>query len=368
MKMFSNDVKYDFDDILIVPNRSTVKSRKDVDVERTFTFHHSNKTLKCMPVFAANMATTGTIAMRKGLHSMGMQTALSKFVPYDEISQQKFGPWITIGESNQERTRLSNIVYEMKKWSVEPDYNIVIDVANGHRECFVEFCAMIRNEHPDAIIMAGNVCIPEMVSELILHGGVDIVKIQIGPGKNCATRMITGVGYPTASCIDECAHAAHGHKSDNGIGRICSDGGCRNVGDVCKAFALDSDFVMLGSMFAGTAECEGKWVKNGYRLSGLPKTKWSRRNCSLEHYGMSTHHAQEKHGDGKKSHRASEGTMSMVPYKGSAADVAQEILGGIRSCCTYIGADRIKDMPKRASFVRVSKIHNRYHEEGITGS
>ena len=212
-------------------------------------------------------------------------------------------------------------------------------------DCFVGFCLKVRSYMWESIIIAGNVATRDMAQELLLHGGVDISKCQIGPGKACKTRIVTGVGYPTITCIDECSHVAHGLS--NGVkklGLICSDGGCKNSGDIAKALVCGADFVMIGSLFSGTNECEQEEIV----IDGTRHFKF---------YGMSSHLAQETHGSGKKDYRASEGEVFIVPAKGPVDDVVQEVLGGIRSACAYIGANNIKDMPKCGEFIRVNRIH-----------
>jgi GMP reductase len=246
--------------------------------------------------------------------------------------------------------------------------NICIDVANGYTDNFVHFCKLVRQHcGHNPIIMAGNVCTPEMVQELILHGGVDIVKVGIGPGSACTTRLKTGVGYPQLSAIAECSHAAHGLKNgDRRLGLICADGGCRTPADVVKAFAANADFVMLGGMLAGTEQCEGEW-KYEYLTKPCnagqqfwqpiqPGYDTERRKVSLTFYGMSSHKAQEKYG-GIKQYRSSEGRVVTVPFKGDVIDVMNDILGGIRSACAYVGSTCLKDLPKCAEFIKVNRIH-----------
>jgi GMP reductase len=186
--------------------------------------------------------------------------------------------------------------------------------------------------------MAGNVATPEMVQELLIQGRADIVKVGIGPGSVCTTRKMTGVGYPQLSAIIECADAAHGNK-----GHICADGGCRSPGDVAKAFGGGADFVMLGGMLAGTDECEGEWVIS------------DGRKVAMRFYGMSSQEAQEKHLGGVKEYCAAEGKSVEVQYKGAVSDVLREVLGGLRSACAYVGADRLKDLPKCCTFVRCTR-------------
>ena len=239
--------------------------------------------------------------------------------------------------------------------------NICIDIANGYTEKFVDWCSLIRKKFPESIIMAGNVCTPEMVSELILHGGVDIVKVGIGPGSACTTRLKTGVGYPQLSAIIECAHAAHGLKSgDKRMGLICADGGCRQPADVCKAFAAGADFVMLGGMLAGTDECEGEWEYAERYLKGNKKLgayDCERVKRYLKFYGMSSETAQNKYSGGMAEYKSSEGRVKKVEYKGRVKDVMLDITGGLRSCCAYVGATCIKDLPKCAKAVKVNRTH-----------
>ena len=221
--------------------------------------------------------------------------------------------------------------------------NICIDVANGYSEGFVDFCRMVRKDFKKSIIMAGNVATPEMVQELILHGGVDIVKVGIGPGSVCTTRLQTGVGVPQLSGVIECADAA------NGIGgHVIADGGCVYPGDVAKAFGAGAHFVMLGGMLAGHDESEGEVV-----------------NGKVQFYGMSSDAAMAKHGRRKDGYRGAEGKVVELPHKGPADATVVEILGGVRSACTYIGAKRLKDMPKCATFVRcthqVNQVFNKFN-------
>jgi len=216
---------------------------------------------------------------------------------------------------------------------------VCIDVANGYTESFVRVVAKIRERYPHLVIMAGNVVTGEMTEELILSGA-DIVKVGIGPGSVCTTRKMTGVGYPQLSAIIECADAAHGLE-----GHICADGGCATPGDVAKAFGGGADFVMLGGMFAGHDECSGDIVeRDGQQYQRF--------------YGMSSKAAMEKYSGGVANYRAAEGKEVLVPYRGPVAGTAQEILGGVRSACTYVGARRLREFSKRTTFVRVSQQAN----------
>jgi GMP reductase len=358
----NTDIKLDFDDVLLIPQRSKTASRASVELCRNFSFYHSTRNWNGIPIFAANMDTTGTIAMSNALLKNKLATCLHKHYDkfmYPNIITNPDYQWFSMGIKNEDHDKLK---YYVDTTNNTP--NICIDVANGYTDDFVNFCSKIRSElGNEPIIMAGNVCTPEMVQEIILHGGVDIVKIGIGPGSVCTTRLKTGCGYPQLSAIIECSHAAHGLKSGSKrLGLVCADGGCRNPSDVCKAFAAGADFVMLGGMLAGAEECEGEWTYEWQMRSGgwqpfdpqypeVPK-----RKVSLKYYGMSSHSAQEKYG-GIKDYRSSEGREKTVKYKGYAEDIVKDILGGLRSACAYIGATSLKDMNKCAEFNVVNRVH-----------
>ena len=370
----SYDTKLDFDDVLLIPQRSITASRSNVIVERQFSFYHSSRKWNGIPIMVANMDTTGTIAMSKAMGEFKAITCLHKHYELRDYGRYDINTdyhWITIGIKHDELNKLANIHNEI---GIFP--NICIDVANGYTDDFVNFCRSVRNlaltHKQNPIIMAGNICTPEMVQELILHGGVDIVKVGIGPGSACTTRLKTGVGYPQLSAIIECSHAAHGLKTSTGHhGLICADGGCRLPADVVKAFAANADFVMLGGMFAGAEECEGEWTYQ-YKCVSNPDTDYTmewwqplnpgeqnyveKQKTSLTFYGMSSHKAQNKYG-GIKQYSSSEGRVVTIPYKGFAKDIMLDILGGVRSACAYVGAETLKDLPKCAEFVRVNRTH-----------
>jgi len=313
-----DDVKLDFSDVLIRPKRSTLESRKNAKLERTFRFKNSKQSWTGVPIIAANMDHTGTWPMNKALVKHGMLTAICKFLHYIPLKNAIK----TIGLDYN----LDEIEYDLK-W-------ICLDVANGYTERFMDFVKTIRQHEAtkNSIIIAGNVCTPEATEEIIL-AGADIVKIGIGPGSVCTTRKITGVGFPQLSATIECADAAHGLG-----GHIITDGGCQVPGDIAKSFGAGADFVMLGGMFAGHDECEGE-VEDG----------------KMSFHGMSSEDAQLKHYGKKASHRASEGKKVYIDYKGSVGTTVEEILGGLRSACTYAGAKTLKDLPKCTTFVKVNR-------------
>lgn len=365
------EVKLDFDDVLIRPRRSPTASRSAVVLEREFKFYHSPKTWNGIPIIAANMDCTGTFAMGKALAKHKMITCLSKHYTREQLmmfycNNHDLEDYVfySLGIRDDDIEKLLSFKELMGE---RPEPNLCVDVANGYTDHFVKQVARIRNIYSDAIIIAGNVATAGMAQELITHGGVDIVKIGIGPGSVCTTRLVTGVGYPQLSAIQECSSTVHGLKSgERRLGLICADGGCKNPGDICKAFGSNADFVMLGGMLAGTDECEGEWEwksldsfyyspdphMDGYIQAG------QMHKISLKFYGMSSYAAQEKYNGGKASHRASEGREIEVRYKGMVDDVLKEITGGIRSCCAYIGATCLKDMGKCTEFVRVTRVHS----------
>jgi GMP reductase len=367
MQKIINEVKLDFDDVLIRPKRSTLNSRSEVDLLRTFTFANSPRGLNCVPIMAANMDTVGTISMAKSLSSDKAITCLHKHYDEDVLVNLFIQPtdyiWYSTGTSKKDIEKLER-VFNTIKASQGYIPNVCLDVANGYTEQFVKTAAHIRKLFPEIILMAGNVVTQEMVEELIIHGKVDIVKVGIGSGSVCTTRLKTGVGYPQLSAIMECADAAHGLG-----GHICSDGGCKVVGDICKAFGGNTDFVMLGSVFAGCDECEGEWKyewkmrSGGWQPFDPQSPDVEKRKVSLKYYGMSSTDAMNKHNNGVAKYRTAEGKSVIVPFKGLANDIIQDIYGGLRSACTYIGATKIKDFGKKTTFIQVNNTHNKIYEK-----
>jgi GMP reductase len=340
----------DYSDVLLKPKRSTLSSRRDVDMERSFNFINSKKSLTYVPIVASNMDGVGTFSMAKVLQEYKMLTVLRKHYTLNEWKTAagtglKFkyvsacvGTGAIWDENAQDYQTLKQVM------SAFPDIPcITIDVANAYHEQFSEFLARIRREYPDKVIIAGNVVSPEMTEELIINGA-DIVKVGIGPGSVCTTRTQTGVGVPQFSAIIECADAA------NGVGgHIIADGGCTQSGDVAKALAAGAHMVMIGGMLAGHAEGETD-LRDGKRYF----------------YGMSSQSAFDTHGARKDGYRGVEGKTVVLDDRGPVRDTVEQILGGVRSTCTYIGARRIKDMPKCAHFVRVNNVINRIYDRDET--
>lgn len=329
------DIKLDYSDVLFRPKRSEMGSRKEVDLNRSYTFRNSGKTYSGVPIMAANMDGVGTTSMALPLAKHGLFTVLKKDYPSAEIwdwlnnNQHKDDLCRTIAVSTGITADEIERTEKTLKLSRAIDY-LCIDVANGYSERFLEAVSMFREKFPTTTIIAGNVVTPDITEELILRGA-DIVKVGIGPGSVCTTRIKTGVGYPQLSAVIECADAAHGLG-----GHIIADGGCSSPGDVAKAFGAGADFVMLGGMLAGTDEGGGE-IEGGV----------------VKFYGMSSNEAQEQHG-GTKEYRASEGRVVQVPYKGPVGPIVGDILGGLRSTCTYVGAKSLKELSKRTTFVQVN--------------
>ncbi|NRA40819.1 MAG: GMP reductase [Pseudomonadales bacterium] len=337
-----NDIKLGFKDVLIRPKRSTLKSRSQVSLERSYTFLNSRQSWTGVPIIAANMDTVGTFEMAKKLASFGILTAVHKH--YSVADWQQFitdlAPellehiMLSTGTSDADFDKIKAIIAQ------NPGIKFLcIDVANGYSEHFVAFVRKARQALPNITIIAGNVVTGEMTEELLLSGA-DIVKVGIGPGSVCTTRVKTGVGYPQLSAAIECADAAHGLG-----GHIISDGGCTCAGDVAKAFGAGSDFVMLGGMLAGHDESGGQLVEeNGQQFK--------------QFYGMSSATAMDKHAGGVANYRASEGKTVSVAYRGPVEFTVQDILGGVRSTCTYVGAASLKELSKRTTFIRVQEQEN----------
>ncbi len=325
--------KLDFDDVLIRPKRSRLSTRAEVELHRTFRMPHAGREVTGIPIIAANMDTVGTLKMAAALAEHDMFTALHKHYPIEEMQKANISGaynFITFGLESIEH--IDEVMNALNSNSID---KICLDVANGYTEVFVDTIKRVREHHPEKVIMAGNVATPDMTEALIL-AGADIVKIGIGPGSVCETRNVTGVGYPQLSATIECADAAHGLA-----GLICADGGCRKPGDVAKAFGAGADFVMIGGMFAGHTEC----------LTEEELEALAENDNMIEYYGMSSTEAMNKYSGGVAPHRASEGRVASIEYRGEVKNTVLELLGGLRSACTYVGATRLKELSKRTTFV-----------------
>lgn len=335
-----SDIKLDFSDVLIRPKRSTLESRSEVNLEREFKFPHSTQIWRGIPIIASNMDTVGTISMYQSLKEKNMLTCFHKFLNINEYPENDRNKYIiSIGIRNEDYLKLS----EIYKYTPEKCNIVCIDIANGYIQKLVEFCQKVRKLIPHCILIAGNVVTREMVEELIINGKVDIVKVGIGSGSVCTTRLQTGVGMPQLSCILECADAAHGCG-----GHIISDGGITCPGDASKAFGAGADFVMLGSLLSGHEQSGGELVEEDGKLYKV-------------FYGMSSDTAMNKHYGGVSQYRSSEGKTVKIEYKGPVENTILDLLGGIRSTCTYVNAKNLKDLSKCTTFMRVNNQVNKIY-------
>lgn len=381
----NNELKLDFKDVLIEPKRSILSSRSDVQLVRAFkvpiNYNIVEDRLVGVPIIAANMDTVGTMSMAIKLAEHGMFTALHKHYGLDELfgffkhNEHWRKVFYTVGSSEKDEEKLSNLRLKLFKYweenftedSIELiqhyketfPYLLCIDVANGYTRDFCNTVKRYRDKYPNSIIMAGNVVTPNMTEELI-NCGAGIVKIGIGPGSACTTRIKTGVGYGQLSAIIECADAAHGVG-----GLICGDGGCKVPGDIVKAFGGGADFVMIGGMLAGTDECEGEWEYHNINTDFDPPLVEINGNKkkALKFYGMSSREAMEKHNGGVANHRTAEGKCVKISYKGKVEDILLDIEGGLRSACTYVGAMQLKDLSKCTTFNRTTVQENTIFNE-----
>ena len=367
-----NEVKLDYSSVLLRPKRSTLGSRKEVKLTRRHKFRNYKPNLVNtrdyhfggVPIMAANMDGVGTFTMAEELGRLGLFTCLVKTYSIKElvdffntsiVAREHVAYSMGITEDDASKFRAVYAGSNSIKY-------VCIDVANGYSERFLNYVASIRDEYPNVVIIAGNVVTSDQTQELLLRGA-DIIKVGIGPGSVCTTRIQTGVGYPQLSSVIECADAAHGL----GV-HIIADGGCTCPGDVAKAFAGGADFVMLGGMLAGHDEGGGEVITKHYLSAeatlldnGNYMPHYEQKKF-IQFYGMSSDAANTKHFGGLKDYRASEGREVLVPYRGSIANTIQDMLGGLRSACTYVGAEKLKHLPKCTTFIRCQDTHNRVYE------
>ena len=377
------DLKLDYKDVLIRPKRSTLGSRKEVDLNREYNWRNwqpedmSIETMRDIPhwvgvpIMAANMDGVGTFEMADKMAEAGLFTCLVKtysvneLIDYFDTDMYERTNYVamSIGITDSDLNKFE-LVYNQVDGNLK---YVCVDVANGYSERFAEFIRKLRAGYPHIVIIAGNVVTGEMTEELIL-AGADIVKVGIGPGSVCTTRIQTGVGYPQLSAVIECADAAHGLG-----GHIIADGGCTTPGDVAKAFAAGADFVMLGGMLAGHDEGGGEVITKTYATnevstSGATGSYVKETKQFVQFYGMSSESANDKHFGGLKEYRSSEGRTVLVPYRGAVARTIQDILGGVRSTCTYAGAVKLKHLSKCTTFVRCTQTHNSVYEKSTIGN
>ena len=385
-----NDIQLDYADVMIKPKRSTLNSRSEPDIYRTYKMKHTNRSLYGNGLMVANMATTGTFAMAEVFAKNLMFTCLHKHYLFEEIKgflEKHKNEEIEFKMGNENCIAYFNDYVFISTGIKDGDYekickvldlgyckNLCIDIANGYIPKLLDFVKKIREKYSDLIIIVGNVCTGDMVQDLILNGA-DIVKCGIGGGSACLTRLKTSCGRPQFSTVLECAEAAHAVD-----GMICADGGITCPGDICKAYGAGADFVMVGGLVAGSDEADGEIIKKVYKTSEVEVVTCNRINEDAnpidydydqydivetepkyevkkfkQFYGMSSKLAQEKHWCGMAKYRTSEGREKLIPYTGPVQNIIDDYLGGLRSYFTYCNIKKLKDAPKCTTFYRVNK-------------
>ena len=334
-----DDVKLDFSDVLLIPKRSPYSSRSEVSLERTLKFKYSKYEWTGVPIMVSNMDTTGTVEMATELQKHKIVTCLHKYYTWKDIPADLDKNYyaVTSGIRDSDLENLEEIMAKL-----DPKF-ICLDVANGYMTHFIDVCKSVREKYPEKIIIAGNICTSEGVLDLAMNGKVDIVKVGLGNGSCCTTRKQTGIGMPQLSAVIECSDTAHGTDV-----HIISDGGIQVIGDFSKAYAAGADFVMSGSMFAAHKESAGELIVERNEKTGEEKEY-------KVFYGMSSTTAMNKYCGGVAKYRSSEGKTVKIEYRGPVENTILEILGGIRSCMTYLGSKKIKDIPKCATFIKVNR-------------
>jgi IMP dehydrogenase len=333
---------FTFDDVLIVPKFSEVNSRSEVDIStnlRELRFK--------LPVISANMDTVTGDAMSRAMLRNGAQACIHRFGTIEETvdlfqrshaTDLHVSPMVSIGVGSIELQRA-------KALFDEGAHTYVVDVAHGAQLSVAKQVLALREIlGPYVNIVAGNFATGESVKHFLEYVGfaVDAIKVGIGPGSACTTRIKTGVGYPQLSAVLDIARTIE----QTGV-TVIADGGMKTAGDICKAIAAGADMAMLGGMLAGTEETPGDAFSPSSELQFNPKNAFKkyRGSASLESY----------RDQGKEAkHRTAEGESFLVPYKGPVADILQDIEGGLRSSLSYVGASNLKEFQRRAEFVRIT--------------
>lgn len=345
-KIINTIPKLDFKDVLILPNKTTIKSRKEVCIEREFIFKNGKK-WKGVPIISSNMDTVSDLNTFDVLRHYDYITCFpkhfnEKWFELEQIPEQlslNNNYMLTCGTSQRDRENLFSLINRLKKCWIPPSF-ICVDVANGYMQQLQDTCLEIKDCFPDCILVAGNVVTPDIVYELMTKSGVDIVKIGIGSGAVCTTRLKAGVGYPQLSTILDCKTAAMG-----GGGYLISDGGIIHPCDIAKAFAAGSDFVMCGSILAGHEESPGELViVNGQKYKTF--------------YGMASETAVKKYNDNKMGYRTAEGKKVTIKLKGSLINTIEDINGSLRSACSYTDSRNLKEFYNNTKFITVHSTHN----------
>jgi GMP reductase len=365
-----NETQLDFSDVLIRPRRSSIDSRSKVDITRTYKFKWCPYVIKGTGIMQSNMGTIGNFQLSKKMLDNGLFACLHKHHKVEDLIEF-YGELINRGDDAWRRCLLGiglrdNGIEKLRTLNEKLGVQIGVkfDVPQGYIPQVKDKVIELRKEFPEMFIMVGNVVTGDITEDLILSGA-DCVAIGIGNGAQCLTRRQTGCGRPQFSAVVECADAAHQVG-----GMVCSDGGITCPGDLGKAFGAGADFIMIGSLFAGTDEAEGEIITkhiitNEYDM--VHECPCLEEKKFKQFYGMSSTLAQEKFGNGKPSYRASEGRITLVPYVGSIDNVIEELLGGLRSTMTYVGAWALKNIPKQCVFYKVNHQLNQLYENSTIG-
>lgn len=338
--------KLDYNDVLIVPQRTTLKSRSQVCLTRDVQFKHSRQQWSGLPVISSNMDTVTNLETFKLLKRRQMISCFPKYLnkhwihtgPPPELSDTDYY-MLSTGTNDEDITNVIHLISILKEKGIHPKF-LCFDVANGYMINLINTCHRLRKAMPNVTFMAGNIVTPHGVKDLVVDGLVDIIKVGIGSGALCTTRKVTGVGYPQLSAVLECAEKAHELGA-----HIVADGGVTMVGDISKAFCAGGDFVMLGSMLAGHDSSPGDIITEKGKLYKIT-------------YGMSSTIANNKYAGGLKNYKTPEGKVVKMLCKGKMEDTLMRIEGGIRSTCTYIGAHDINEMSHKGSFIVVNNQYN----------
>lgn len=338
--IIEEDNKLDFSDVLLVPQKSDVRSRKDVSLTRTFSFKYSPVELSVIPIISSNMLSVTTPEVAIEMNRFGMMSCIPKTMDWD-IEAMNMIPSIGLTDD-----------------FVQGNYSpfVCLDAPHAHMKAVIDRTKELRDKCPEAVIIVGNVVTPEGTEDLV-QAGADIIKAGVGSGSGCRTRIAAGVGYPQLTMVAGCSEVAH----DLGA-HVVSDGGCQVPGDLAKAFGAGADFVMLGGMLAGHLENSESCIScsgDGAIYSLDRKSSSQCRACEGygrigAFYGMSSERANKEFAGGLKNYRAAEGWEMRLPIKGPISDTLRDILGGLRSACSYVGARNLEELPSKAKFIRVN--------------
>jgi len=336
-----DDIKLDFDDVLIKPRKSIVPlTRKSVNIEIPWL----DKTAH--PVVIANMPSTGTYEIAKHMTPMKVFTFIHKEYKVHEhrenlsVMEDRSYIAITSGVRDKDVMRTIEIISGFEDIGM-----INVDIANVYANVsgMIKAIKTFKEHFPNILLCAGNICDKDLMQTLV-DAGADYIKVGVGSGAACITRTEVGVGIPQWSAVRECYE-----ESQKTGCRIISDGGCVTAGDVCKAIAAGADMVMIAGMVSSCYECSNMVEIDGQQYVNL--------------YGLGSTKQYNIHTISEQEYRPNEGRDLMIPAKGHIKDIINQILGGLRSVCTYVGVSHITQLSSHAEFIVVNNTHNRSLEK-----